>query len=268
MLGQMLTNISNLAQGLPGFIVLSYERDRDLPWWPLIFLVPGFCWALWYRGTTRELLFWPLFFASIISSAAIVFADDGWRVFYVTWPYVALFVSLGFASPGVLRIPSQWSMPVSLRGGTAFVVLLVSLIMIAPATTRALYGPGLTALAAAKMAPREAILVGRTLTGFAILPDDAPFPKIIPAMHASDFRRIAARIGIERDFGNFVDAAIQHVPFAFVTAARMDQLGSEQLFIAPVQILSEPRATAWKVTFGQDIRPPLIYEISSYRRLQ
>jgi hypothetical protein len=269
MLQRMYENVNELIVELPAFMILSYLRGRLLPWWPVIFLVPGFCWALWYRGTWREMLFWVLFFLSMVASAAIIFADDGWRVFYATWPYVALFASLGAASPGALRFPAPPFKMISVRHGAVLIIILVALIMIAPAATRAFFAADLKPLAAAKGLPvsLETVLIGRTLTGFAVFPDDAPLPRAIPAMHLSEFRRLTDIVGIERDFGKFVDIAATHIPFAFIEAARVSMPGDEQLFIAPVQMLSEPEPTLWNVTFGQELRGPVIRDITLYRPL-
>jgi hypothetical protein len=179
MMWQMLKNVQNVTSNLPGFMMFGYLRERDLAWWPLVFLVPGFSWAFWYRGTRRELIFWGLMLGSIASSAAIIFADEGWRVFYTTWPYVALFISLGFASPGVLRIPVPWFKSFSLRTGTVFVSILAGLMIVTPVATRASYSGSLTPSPAesAKLASQELILAARTMTGFAVIPDDTPFSR-------------------------------------------------------------------------------------------
>jgi hypothetical protein len=206
----------------------------------------------------------------MVASAMIVFADDGWRVFYATWPYVALFASLGAASPGALRFPASSFKMISLRHGAGLMAVLIALIVIAPAATRASFAGDLKPLTTPngrQPASLETVLIGRTLTGFAVFPDDAPLPRALPAMHLSDFRRLTDIVGIERDFGKFVDIAAKHVPFAFIEAARVSMSGDEQLFIAPVQMLSEPEPTLWNVTFGQELRGPVIRDITSYRRL-
>jgi hypothetical protein len=272
MLSQMYRNVLNLIINLPSFMIFGYLRANSfLPWWPFVLLVPGLAWTLRYPAGRRELLFWTLILGSMILSASIVFADDGWRVFYATWPFVALFFALGFSSPGFQHPPAQSVNQVSVRAGTVLVAIFVGLLVVAPAATRTLYGRSLSALATnAQSQPQEAILAGRTLTGFAVIADSVPFPKNIPAMHVSDFRRVVDNVGLEKDFGKFVDIAAEHVPFAFVTAARITTPVSqpEQLYIAPVQILDEPLATAWRVTLGPNIPLDYIHEISGYRRLQ
>ena len=271
MLGQMVRNIGNLIKGLPGFLMFSYLRDRDLSWWPFLFLAPGFYWTLRYRATRGELIFWPLIFLSVIASAAIIFADDGWRVFYASWPFVALFFSLGFAAPGVLLFPAQSFQTVSLRRGTAFVGILICLIVIGPAASRAFYAPGLEGSTDSKVQLNsdEGFLLGRSLTGFAVISDDKPLPLTVPAMHVSDFRRVADRIGIERDFGKFVDVIIKHVPFAFITGARIDNPANqaELLYVAPIEILSRPADAAWKVTLGHETSAAPIRDILAYQPL-
>jgi hypothetical protein len=141
--------------------------------------------------------------------------------------------------------------------------------IVTPVATRASYSGSLTPSPAesAKLASQELILAARTMTGFAVIPDDTPFSRSTPAMHVSEFRRATESIGIERDFGKFVDLATKHVPFAFITAARMDVPGEQHLFIAPVQILSEPKNAALRVTLGQDIRLTFIHDVSAYQRL-
>jgi hypothetical protein len=87
-------------------------------------------------------------------------------------------------------------------------------------------------------------------------------------MHVSDFRHVIDSVGLERDFGKFMDVAIKHVPFAFIEGAGITRPDEEHLYIAPVEILSEPSAAAWRVTLGQDIRLRFIHDVSAYQRLR
>ena len=278
MLLQMAKNVYNLVRNSPGFVMFGYLRspaEGRFPWWPMALLIPGIWWALRSRRSWREALFWTLMLASMAASAAIIFADDGWRVFFTTWPYVALLVSLGFASPGTVRIPVRASNAISLRSGTAAVASLIALTVIGPATARLIYNPDLRALAqesanASNASSEQALLLGRTLTGFAVIPDAEPFPLIIPAMHVSDFRAMMVKIEFDRDYGQFLDAAIKTVPFAFVSAARLNDAVNQpqQIYVAPVRFLSEPNAVVWRVKFDRHIALPNIHEISAYERLQ
>src|SRR5262249_58848559 len=67
-----------------------------------------------------------------------------------------------------------------------------------------------------------------TLTGFLVIPDGAPRPSNVPAMHASVFSEIIRFTKIDNDDwlrqAQFLTNALTRVPFELVTAPRINAL--------------------------------------------
>ena len=106
--------------------------------WGLLALIPGLYFALRQRRVHGELALWVLMLSSMVLSASIIFADNGWRVMYVTWPLVALFLSLGFVSPAAVRFPAHFRAVLSERGGVLLIAVVAALAIATPWVTRLL----------------------------------------------------------------------------------------------------------------------------------
>jgi hypothetical protein len=265
----MYLNINKLVQGAPEFMVSGYDNpSRFIPPAALGLLLPGIFSAMWRNRARGELLFWILIFASMIASAAIIFRDDGWRTMTVTWPLVALFLALGCKSPRTVRL-HHLKPTFSFRSGVLLISTVVALVLLTPAVTRIWPGRELQNLSKLGSSgnAQQAVLYGPMLTGFLVIPDDTSLPKATPALHETDFVNLIQNIGIERDFGRFLDVALEQVPFAFVTAGTITHPNEEQIYLAPTRILSSGPAKAWQVTFGNRLRNTYIHDVVALKSL-
>ena len=272
MLARMAANIRELFTGLPGFLLNGIYTHRPLQEFPfLLALVPGLYLA-WRKRTNGETAFWLLFVLSLTASAALIFADEGWRAMHATWPFVALFASLGFVSPLTTSLPSQRPL-VSRRGAGYLIGAIAALTLVAPAAAQLWDGNELRRLGQSAALPSEkpsAVLAGSTVTGFLVIPDDAQVPKNVPALKLSVFFQMAKDLRMPLHYGDFLGTAGARVPFALFDAARLDQTDDQGcLYIASPDILVG-NAAAWRVVLGDRIsagNAAPVCEINSVRPL-
>jgi hypothetical protein len=273
MISSMYQNVQTILDGTLDFMLAGYSGENSIiPERGLLVLMPGLFFTMWRKRAHGELLFWVLMFTSMIVSASIIFRDDGWRSMAATWPLVALFLSLGCSSPAAMNFPARCRPLLSARAGALMIAVVVALIIATPGLTRLWLGPEMARIANTRPAPNadQAILFGRTLTGFVVIPDDVPLPKTVPALHATDFVSLIENVHMERDFGRFMDATMKRVPFAFVTAARINNPTGqfEQVYIAPVEILTARSAVAWRVTMVDDLHNRIIRDVTAIQALR
>ena len=265
----MYLNASKFLRATPEFMISGQDNPtRFFSLTVVLLLLPGLFFTMWRNRARGELLFWVLMFASMAASAAIIFRDAGWRTMIVTWPLVALFMALGCTSPRTLHFCHQ--KPIfSCRGAVLLMSAAVALVLLTPAVTRIWLGRDLQDLS--KMSPptnaQEAILFGPMLTGFLVIPDNSPLPKTVAALHATDFSNLIQSIGIEQDFGRFLDVALKQVPFAFVTAGPINYPDTEQIYLAPAGMLTGGPANAWRVTFGNRVHTAHIHDVVAIEKL-
>ena len=273
-LGSMWNNVHAFLADMPMFLLSGYGagfHPRLL--WLLLAFVPGFYLAFHERRRNGELLFWVLMFGSMAASVALVFADDGWRVMFATWPLVAFFFALGLTSPcAVVSLRGREPSPF-VRVAAACVAVVVVLAVVSPAVARLWPGAQLARVSAPALRdenPGRVLLVAQSVAGFAVVPDGARGPEGVPALTASEFAKLVRKIRLEPDYGNFLEHALTRLPFAFVTAARMDKAAAqpEQFYIAPVRILAERRPILWRATLGGRIRLEQVHEIVALERIQ
>jgi hypothetical protein len=270
MLARMAANIRDLLTGIPGFLLNGIYTHRPLQELPfLIALVPGLYLA-WRKRTDAEAVFWLLVVLSLITSAALFFADEGWRAMHATWPFVALFASLAFVSPVTTCLRSR-SPLLSRRGAGFLMATFVASTLVAPAAAHLWRGSELRRLGQTAALPSEkqsAILAGSTVTGFLVIPDDARVPKNVPILRWSVFLQMAKDLQMSLHYGDFLGAVDARVPFALVTAVRLDQIDDQDcLYIAPPGILFRNSA-AWRVAYGGHVsagNEGVVFEISSLR---
>jgi hypothetical protein len=257
MLARMLANVRDLVTGIPQFLLYglgAYHRPMREFFFVLL-LTPGFYLAFKCRGRGQA-RFWAFFFVTLAGSAALIFADDGWRTMHSTWPFVALFFSLGFTSPLTTPWENSTEPLISARAGASLVVVLVALTIVAPAIARFWPGAELmrTAQAGEPRSDQSLILEGRSVTGFLVVPDNTMLPDRVPAIHASQFVQLVKDLGLEENYGKFLDRAMARMPFALVTAARLDVTDDDHqrwnFLVAPPGILTNATQGAWKADIG------------------
>jgi hypothetical protein len=276
MFGRMLGNVRDLLNGLPEFFLYGfYAYHRPLRELLFVLLVAPGLYLAWRSRERGEASFWALFFASLIGSAALLFADDGWRVMHSTWPFVALFISFGFTYPLRSRSAMSTEPLISARAGASLITVLIALIVAAPAVARAWPGAELmrSAQAGRPHTGQSAIFEGRSVTGIVVVADDVVVPDNVAGLHASQFVRLAKDLELEQVYGKFVDRAMARLPFALITAARIDVQDDHQAWnfvLAPPEILTNGPQRAWLVEFATPTGKPgevIVPEISSVQGL-
>jgi hypothetical protein len=276
LLSKIYYNAYTVIAGLPSFILFGYRGGSHLPQeWSLLAFIPGLYFTIRGKLQRGELLLWILMFASMLVSAAIIFTDDGWRVMYATWPLVALFLSFGLVSSNTVIITPAPRPLLSVGAGISLIAVAVTLVIITPAITRLWPGTELVRIsnldtqqkALQAVNVEQATLLGRTLTGFVVIPDGATRPKNVPALYAADFANLVRDTNMEGDYGKFLDDSMKHIPFAFVTGMRANYYGYEELYIAPLEILTEPKAEAWRVTLDSRVQNKFVRTVTAVQRL-
>ena len=222
--------------------------------WVVLALIPGWIFLVTRRERCRDILFLLAVFGSVVLSAAFVFADDGGRVLTVTHVFIALMLVLGLSTPIARQAHSQLP-AISARTGTVAVVAGILAMAFAPVVGRAVaWSP---AYVTGDRGDIHLVPPVPTLTGFLVIPDGAARPSKVPAMHASVFSEIIRFTKIENDLGQFLTDALTRVPFAFVTAPRINGVNQVNLYLAPPQILAESGVRAWRLEIeeGPSDRP-------------
>jgi hypothetical protein len=278
LLHKMYANTYDFLTGTLNFMLFGYGNGGgpSLQKWALVALIPGLYCTMRRKQTLSEGIFWILVFASMIASVAIIFADDGWRVMFATWPLVALLLSFGFTSPATVIFPGRFRPTLSARAGVLLIAAVIMLVVITPGITR--LWPGTELARIANLDSREkslqavnveqATLLGRTLTGFIVIPDGAIRPKNVPALYATDFANLVRDTHMEDDYGKFLNDSMKRIPFAFVTGMRVNYYsGYEEFYVAPIGILTEPVAEAWRVTFDNRLQNKSVRAVTVVQRL-
>lgn len=261
----VIRNVRQIISDTPYFMVRGYNGPIPaLPSYSLLLLVPGLIFTLVRNRARGELSFWFLVLTSMVASAAIIFQDDGWRTMTATWPFVALLLSMGSASPTMSAFQREFPPLLTVRSGLLLIMVMVVAVVAAPAVTRLWPGRDVQTLSRIVSATgnHETILLGRTLTGFLVVPDDVPLPKQTPAIHSSTFVDLIRNVGIERYYGSFLDLAVKKIPFAFVTGPSINDPNSiEQIYLAPADILTRGPAKAWRLTLSDSLHNMWIRDV-------
>ena len=102
----------------------------------MLALVPGLLYAWRRRMSKAERCLWAGFFVSVLVSAAIIYADDGWRALHVTHVLAACFLASAFAAPGVLTIPNRVASRSSWQPGAVAMAVAAVLFLAVPMLAR------------------------------------------------------------------------------------------------------------------------------------
>ncbi len=84
------------------------------------------------------------------------------------------------------------------------------------------------------------------MSGFVVIPDAVPRPRDIPSLHVSEFVRMVHETNLQHDFGPFLGQVLPRVPFAFVSAGRLEGANDTNTYIAPVEVLRRKDVWAWR----------------------
>jgi len=201
------------------------------------------------KSSPTERWFWIAMLASIPVSAAIVMKADGWRLLTVTHLFIAAFIALAFAAPGIADQRRQVSVA---RWQSAAMVVGATMLLfvIFPALPHAL---ALRELRAHPPIPApgphdEIVTGGRRMSGFLVVADGQSGPRSVPVMQASEFARMVRATHLEGDFGPFLDQVLPRVPFGFVGAGRMDGPNNSNIYIVSPDVLERRDVWAWRFT--------------------
>ena len=254
LLGQVWDNFSAFVSGIGPFMFSGYLPSISLDSFAkgasYLLLLPLM--ALFYvvrRTSVTERWFWFAMLASIPPSAGVVMLADGWRLLHVTHLFVASFLALGFAPPQVANgtnpAPSlRWQQGAAALGASLLVFVAFPALAHAMAQWELqahppIHPPG---------AHEEIVTGGKRMSGFLVIPDLESYPRTVPALHVSEFARLISESQIESDFGPFLKQVLPRVPFAFVSAGRMDGSNITNIYIAPPDILLRKDVWAWRFT--------------------
>jgi hypothetical protein len=252
----LLENVAKFVVSQPRFFMAGYGEmsvwTKAAAGLAMLAILPALLSTWRNRTSLAERSFWLVLFASILLSAAIVYADAGWRALHVTNIFVACFLASAFGVAGAIAVRPvaarhrQWQIGAVSIAAAAVLAILAPVLSRAQAMLEIAAHPAFTPLAANE----QVVLGGRAITGFLVVPDGSARPISVPALHASDFINLLRLGGIEGDFGP-AQALVERAPFALVWSPRIDQQDPSSIFLAPPGILLEPDAWAWRLTMGE-----------------
>ncbi len=247
---QSIRNIGSFFVGAGSFMLVGY-----IPLYPAesgesyLLILPLMVGAFYIirRTLTIERSFWFAMLASIALSASIIMLADGWRVLHVTHLFIAAFFALGFAAPRFAD-ERQAAPTLGWRAGAGVLVASLFAFLVFPALAHEM------ALRERREHPpikppvfdEEIVTGGVRMSGFAVIADTAPRPRDIPSLHVSEFVRMVHGTKLQHDFGPFLNQVLPRVPFAFVSAGRMDGANYTNTYIAPIEVLRRQDVWAWR----------------------
>jgi hypothetical protein len=268
LLGRLVDGSREFLNQLPDLLWRGYLLANNEPSWvPRTFLslfsIFGVLFVLNKRRDPREIVFWSLLWASITSSAAIVFFDDGRRVMAASLPFISLFFAMGLTGPRVEEAFSDVPDRKLLRYGGMVVIVTGLLFFSVPWFAHRLSPiETLTGGALPRREGEAIIFGGRRITGFLIVPDDAPLRANVATLRLSEFERIVQKSGVEATYQALLHPETPPLPFGFVTSPRLEKATpSGYDFIVPAEVVERPEVRAWrlKITNWQGPTGPLGY---------
>src|SRR5262249_22010413 len=240
---RLFENVGKFILSQPRYFVTGYG---PMSWWTqaaaglaMLATLPGLLSTFRHRATASERWFWLALFLGVLLSAAVIYADDGWRAMHVTHAFAACLLALAFAAPGVVSVPRSPRWRPQWKAGVAALGVMAVLLLLAPFLSRAQLGREIAAHPPfGRAGPSEDIVLGgRAVTGFLVVAGDRPAS--IPALHVAEFARLVEGTGIEREMGPFLVGVAERAPFAFVFAPRLDRRDQFDLYLASPRLLQD-----------------------------
>jgi hypothetical protein len=239
---------------LPDLLWRGYLLANSEPSWVprtllSLFSILGILLVLNERRDPREISFWLLLWVSIISSAAIVFFDDGRRIMAASIPFISLFFAMGLAGPRVTEVFSAAPDRKLLQFGGLIAVATGLLFFSVPWLAHRLsHVEALTGGALPRRDGEAIIFGGRRIAGFLIVPDDAPLRENVATLHLSEFERIIQKSGVEATYQGLLHPETPPLPFGFVLAPRLEKATpSGYEFIVPAEVIERRDVRAWRL---------------------
>jgi hypothetical protein len=198
-----------------------------------------------------ERIFWAGSLTAIVASAAIIYADDGWRALHVSHVYVALLIACGFA---VRRRPEISVRDVNPTVGASAIAVVILFMIAVPALAHWAFRRELAShTLPTPRADQQIMLGGHRFSGLLVFPDDQVAPTDTPSMKYSEFARMVntTRVNGEPGIGLFLDRLDHTKPFAFVNGAIINAGSDDIKFVAPPHMLTNRAAWAWLLTLDR-----------------
>ena len=245
-------NFAGFLRGLWPFILAGLASVFNGSGHEVYLFLPILLPAMFYylqKSCPTERWFWIAMLASIPLSAAIIMKADGWRLLIVTHLFIAAFIAVALAAPGIAEQRKHVSIP---RWQPAAMLLAGAMVVfvVFPALAHALALRELRAHPpiAAREPDEEIVTGGTRMSGFLVVPDGDAGPRSVPMMHASEFARMIRTTPLEGDFGPFLDHVLARAPFAFIGAARIDGPNETNNYIVSPDVLGRKDVWAWRLT--------------------
>ena len=217
--------------------------------WIVVSMV-GIVWVMITRRERCELSFWLLMLGSIDLSAPFIIFDDGWRTICTSFVLVALLVASGFASPTAANSfeKNLFTGP-STRIGLGLAISSIVLCLIVPGLAHKMDLLGSKAYEGREVADDEDVFLGAGhMSGFLVLPDNAPLVTVVPSISYSSFTAIIRNSAIEQYEPLVVAPPAITPPFAMLAAIPLNKERSA-LLIAPTEVMTRSDVPAWKLRF-------------------
>ena len=246
LLFSLVRNAGNYLSGLKDIYLAQSNQD-----WPRLTLGIIFVMALamtavlWRRRVAGEAGFWIGFFLSTAVSAAIIYADDGFRALQVTYAILLIPLATAFTTARPTPIGED-TRPLDWRAGVAVLIAVPLLALTVPAMSHAIMRRWLQAhdLLAEKDEP--IVLGGRGINGFLVLPDGAQRPTDVPSTYYSDFLKIAQAYAFQRDYKVGMAELPRSGPFAFIIGMRV-HANICCYYITVPDVLTNKSVLAWRL---------------------
>lgn len=242
---RLIENAAKFLVSQPRAFIPGFEVKN---WWAratavaaTLALMP-LLWVVWRnRMPSLERSFWVTLGLSMVASAAIIFADDGWRAMHVTHVFAACFLALGFTSN-----PTLETAPL-VRWQTGAAILTTAMVLFVAAPWLSHLQMKRTVEPTSLNGNDHVIIGGRALTGFLVVPDGAPRAVSVPTLRVSEFTRLVEASKIETTAGPFATELAARAPFALVLGVRLDDRGETSLYAASPDILKQSAVRAWRL---------------------
>ena len=229
------------------------------------FSLIGLLYIMMRRAKRIELSFWALLWVSIVSSAALVFFDDGSRVLAATQPLMALFFAMGVSSP-VLTAPTEMNSRGRLSQFGLGSLLLAGVLFISVPWVAHRFSP-VSALGGDGLLSKDGeafVFGGRRISGFLVVEDSSPLRDDLPTIHLADFEAIIQQSNVEH-YQELLHPVTPPLPFGFIIAPRLEKnVSSYNQFIVPAEVIEHLEVPAWHFYLTEWLRKPDKYNYWYY----
>jgi hypothetical protein len=237
---------------VPDLLFRGYGAVIEPSWFPrtliLALILIGLLYVLSRRENRKQVGFWILLWASIVTSAAFVFFDQGQRVLASSYPLIFLFFAMGMTGPNIAIRREDTVAPKLVRFGATLLIASLFLFFSIPWLAHRLSpAQSLMAGSIAGKSDQAVVFGGRRLAGFLVLPDEMPLRKETASLHLSEFEAIIKQSDIEK-YQGLIHPEMPPLPFGFIFAPRLEKdAASVYQFIVPPDVMERRDVKAWRM---------------------